>query len=99
MPRALPKIKTLILLCLLVSAPVYCAETTYTIRGFDARIQHGIDLIYGLHFDKADAHFAAIRAADPHNPLGYFFSAMVTWWRVLIDLDDRAHDEAFYAQL
>lgn len=99
MPKAPLKIKTLVLLCLLVSAPAYCAETAYTIRGYDERIQHGIDLIYGLHFDEADAHFAAIRAADPHNPLGYFFSAMVTWWRVLIDLDDRTHDEAFYAQL
>ena len=34
--------------------------------------------------------------ADPENPLGHFFLAMVTWWRVLIDLDDTAHDEVFY---
>lgn len=99
MPKALLKIKTLILLCLIVAAPAHSDDATYTMRGFDARIQHGIDLIYGLHFDEADAHFTAIREADPQNPLGYFFSAMVTWWRILIDLDDRTHDEAFYAQL
>ncbi|MFT5377139.1 MAG: hypothetical protein ACI906_003977, partial [Candidatus Latescibacterota bacterium] len=99
MPKALLKIKKLFLLCLLVALPVHGDEATYTLRGFDARIQRGIDLIYNLHFDEADAHFAAITKADPENPLGYFFSAMVAWWRVLIDLEDRTHDEAFYKKL
>ncbi len=99
MPKVLLKIKTLIFLCLLIASPIYGDEAAYTIRSFDARIQHGIDLIYNLHFDEADAHFAAIREAVPQNPLGYFFAAMVTWWRVLIDLDDRTHDEVFYQQL
>ncbi len=75
------------------------AEETYTLRGQDERIQRGIDLIYNLHFDEADAHFDHIIAAAPDNPLGYFFSAMVAWWRVLIDLEDRRHDEAFYDRL
>ncbi|MFT5088758.1 MAG: hypothetical protein ACI8PG_003123 [Planctomycetota bacterium] len=99
MPKALLKIKKLFLLCLLVALPVHGDEATYTLRGFDARIQRGIDLIYNLHFDEADAHFAAIIKADPENPLGYFFSAMVAWWRVLIDLENRTHDEAFYKKL
>jgi hypothetical protein len=87
-----------LLLCLL-APPAWGGENSYSIRGFDARIQQGIDLIYNLHFDAADAHFAAITTAEPNNPLGYFFIAMVAWWRVLIDLDDRSHDEAFYAAL
>ena len=74
-------------------------QETYTLRDFDERIQRGIDLIYNLHFDEADAHFADIISADPDNPFGYFFGAMVSWWRVLVDLDDRSHDEAFYEQL
>ena len=75
------------------------AASGYTLRGYDERIQDGIDLIYRLEFAAADRYFGAIIAADPDNPLGHFFLAMVTWWRVLIDLEDRAHDEAFYRLL
>lgn len=74
-------------------------ERPYTMRGYDARIQDGIDLIYRLEFGAADAYFDAIIASEPDNPLGYFFRAMVTWWRVLIDLEDTRHDEAFYQLL
>jgi tetratricopeptide (TPR) repeat protein len=75
------------------------AASAYTIRAYDERIQYGIDLIYSLKFAAADRYFEAIIAADPENPLGHFFLAMVTWWRVLIDLEDRKHDEAFYRLL
>ena len=71
----------------------------YTIRGYDQRIQDGIDLIYNLRFEEADRYFEKIIEAEPENPVGYFFVAMVTWWRVLSDLDSREHDEAFYALL
>ena len=84
-------------ICLGVSGYRTGAESaTYTIRGFDSRVQQGIDLIYGLRFEEADAYFETVIEADPENPLGHFFLAMVTWWRVLIDLDDTAHDEVFY---
>ena len=67
--------------------------------GTDPRIQQGIDLIYQLHFVEADRYFEALIADDPANPAGHFFLAMVGWWRVLIDLEDRSHDEAFYRLL
>lgn len=70
-----------------------------TMRTYDQRVQDGIDLIYELRFEAADAHFADFVAAEPDNPLGHFFYAMVNWWRVLIDLEDESHDEAFYARL
>ncbi len=83
-------------MCLGASGYTGAESTTYTIRGFDSRVQQGIDLIYGLRFEEADAYFETVIEAEPENPLGHFFLAMVTWWRVLIDLDDTAHDEAFY---
>jgi hypothetical protein len=73
--------------------------TAYTMRGFDPRLQHGIDLIYNLHYDEAEAFFQNIIQADPDNPLGYFFRAMVWWWRVLVDLEDTSHDQTFYQRL
>lgn len=80
--------------------PAAARPPLLTMRGgADPRIQQGIDLIYNLRFDEADRYFAGIIAADPDNPVGHFFLAMVTWWRVLADLYDRSHDEAFYALL
>jgi tetratricopeptide (TPR) repeat protein len=72
---------------------------TLTVRGYDRRIQAGIDLIYSLRFEEADLYFDAVVDAEPDNPLGYFFRAMTSWWRVLVDLEDRRHDELFYRQL
>ena len=65
----------------------------FTIRGFDARIQDGIDLIYRLEFEAADEYFDTIVEDEPDNPLGYFFRAM------LIDLEEFTHDAAFYRLL
>ncbi len=75
-------------------------DAPFTLRGpSDPRIQAGIDLIYSLRFDEADRYFERIIAVDPDHPLGHFFLASVTWWRILVDLEDRSHDEAFYALL
>ncbi|MFH1567522.1 MAG: tetratricopeptide repeat protein [Gemmatimonadota bacterium] len=81
-----------------VAEPPPAAEPL-TARGYDQRVQDGIDLIYRLRFAEADAHFARFMAAEPDNPLGYFFYAMVDWWRVLVDLEDHSHDEAFYRRV
>ncbi len=89
----------LFLLCLVLYAPLAAQEPPHTLQADDPRLQQGIDLIYQLHFDEADRYFARIVAAEPDNPVGFFFLAMVTWWRVLVDLDDTRHDEAFYALL
>ena len=82
-----------------LALPAWSEDSAYTIRGFDARIQRGIDLIYNLRFAEAERHFQDIVAAEPDNPLGYFFRAMVSWWRILIDLPDKTHDAEFHARL
>lgn len=87
---------TILLLC---ASVLRAPPAPYSVRAFDPRVQRGIDLIYNLQFEPADSYFEEIVAADPANPLGYFFLAMVTWWRVLIDLEDRSHDERFYELL
>jgi hypothetical protein len=97
-------IRTL-LLALLTTSAIQAQTTTnappapLTVRHFDPRIQYGIDLIYSLQFAQAEAFFDSVMIAEPDNPVGYFFRAMTAWWRVLIDLDDHSHDEAFYQRL
>ena len=105
MRRARPRLAA-VLAGVLLQASATLAETQpapappFTLRGpADPRIQAGIDLIYSLRFSEADRYFEGIIAADPGHPLGHFFLATVTWWRILVDLEDRTHDEAFYALL
>ncbi|MCY3664904.1 MAG: hypothetical protein OXH81_04530, partial [Gemmatimonadetes bacterium] len=87
------------LFCCVLALPAWSEDSAYTMRGFDARIQRGIDLIYNLRFAEAERHFQDIVATEPDNPLGYFFRAMVSWWRILIDLADKTHDAEFHARL
>lgn len=89
----------LLLLCLALDSPLAAQEPAHTLQVDDPRLQQGITLIYQLHFAEADHYFETLIATEPDNPVGYFFLAMVTWWRVLVDLDDTSHDEAFYALL
>lgn len=91
--------RPLLLLCLVLCAPLAAQDSPHTLQNDDPRLQGGIALIYQLRFAEADQYFERIVAAEPDNPVGHFFLAMVTWWRVLVDLDDTSHDEAFYALL
>lgn len=91
--------RPLLLLCLVLCSPLAAQESPHTLQTDDPRLQQGIALIYQLHFAEADHYFETLIAAEPDNPVGHFFLAMVTWWRVLVDLDDTSHDETFYALL
>lgn len=65
----------------------------------EARIQQGIEYVYNLEFEKAEKQFREIIQSQPQNPAGHFFLAMVTWWRILIDIDNEQYDEQFYDSL
>ena len=55
------------MLCALLVLPGRAAEPAYTMRGFDPRVQRGIDLIYNLRFDEAERHFEAVIEAAPNG--------------------------------
>jgi tetratricopeptide (TPR) repeat protein len=67
--------------------------------GFDAHVQRGIDHTYNLEFEKAEADFTELVRMRPDHPAGYFFLAMVDWWRILLDLDDDSRDSEFFNKL
>lgn len=66
---------------------------------FEARAKQGIDHVYNLEFEEADKDFAELIRLKPGHPAGYFFLAMVDWWRILINLDDESHDQKFMDEL
>jgi tetratricopeptide (TPR) repeat protein len=52
-----------------------------------------------LEFERAEQEFQRLVAAYPRHPAGYFFIAMVDWWRILMDIDNESLDDRFIAKL
>jgi tetratricopeptide (TPR) repeat protein len=65
----------------------------------DALVQEGIRATYDVRFDAAERAFQSVIRSRPDHPAGYFFDAMVEWWRILIDIDDESRDARFYRKL
>lgn len=59
----------------------------------------GVEYIYNLKFDSAKIQFNQIIKKYPKHPSGHFFLAMVEWWRILINPEDKSHDEQYYQLL
>lgn len=65
----------------------------------DSLALRGISHVYNLEFASAEKEFAELVRRKPGDPAGYFFLAMVRWWKILIDIDDERQDSEFYAAL
>jgi len=65
----------------------------------DSLVKAGVNQIYGIEFDKAEKTFDIVIKEYPTHPSGKFFKAMITWWRILLDLEDESMDQKFYNQL
>lgn len=66
---------------------------------FDSLITAGIDQIYSIKFDQARSTFAIVQRNYPQHPAGNFFTAMITWWQILLDLENEEFDDLFEDQL
>lgn len=70
-----------------------------TDSNFDLHTKQGIDFVYNLEFDRAEQEFQRLVVSYPQHPAGYFFLAMVDWWRILMDIDNESLDGRFFAKL
>ncbi len=66
---------------------------------FESLARNGIAHVYNLEFENAEKEFRELTRMRPGDPAGYFFLAMVEWWRIMIDIDDESNDARFYAAL
>jgi tetratricopeptide (TPR) repeat protein len=66
---------------------------------FVALAHQGIDHVYNLEFERAETEFRELIRMNPGHPAGYFFSAMVQWWRIMIDIDNEQYDREFLKAL
>jgi tetratricopeptide (TPR) repeat protein len=65
----------------------------------EKHIQNGIKLIYNLSFDSAHTEFQQVIYTEPNSPAGYFFLAMIDWWKIIIDIENESHDEKYFSEL
>jgi tetratricopeptide (TPR) repeat protein len=65
----------------------------------DLHTRRGVDYIYSLQFDSARDEFNSLIKIQPDHPAGYFFLAMVEWWRILLELQNKENDNFYYSLL
>lgn len=65
----------------------------------DQQIHRGIELTYNMNYNQADRTFDSVVAMDPSHPSGYFYKAMVNFWRAITNTDNTGYDVAYRAQL
>jgi tetratricopeptide (TPR) repeat protein len=65
----------------------------------DIHIKRGILFVYNLSFDSARTEFLSVTKSYPEHPAGHFFLAMVEWWRIATNLDNKSNDNKFIGLL
>ena len=55
----------------------------------------GIDYVYKIKFDSANAVFKTLIDRDPKDPTGYFLTAMTEWWKIYLNKYDESNDETY----
>ncbi|MDX1740914.1 MAG: hypothetical protein R3178_06455, partial [Rhodothermales bacterium] len=58
--------------------------------------KQGLDHLYNLEFEDAQAAFTRIDRRFPGHPIGPFLQSLTIWWEILLDIQDRSRDDAFY---
>ena len=59
----------------------------------------GLNRLYNMRSDSAQALFRKIDARYPNHPVGPFLQGLNLWWTIMLDLTDTSHDEAFFEQM
>ncbi len=65
----------------------------------DEQISKGIDYVYQLKFDSANAIFQTFIDKDAKDPTGYFLQAMSLWWQVFINKQDQSKDDEYLSKV
>ena len=92
--------KSIAVLCLFFAlGPSESRAQWLTDHDFDLHTKQGIDHVYNLEFEQAAEDFHQIIVTHQNHPAGYFFLAMIDWWKIMLDMDDESLDDAFLAKL
>lgn len=84
------KFSFIIVACILLTTQTISSQTK------EEKISSGIDYIYHIKFDSAQIIFNEIIRDNPQDPSGYFFLAMVDWWKINLNKENDSLDDIFF---
>ncbi len=58
--------------------------------------KRGLDLLYNMRSDSAEAIFQQIDERYPNHPIGPYLQGLNLWWTIMLDLTQTDHDAAFF---
>lgn len=58
--------------------------------------KRGLDLLYNMRSDNANAIFQRIDDRYPDHPIGPYLQGLNLWWTIMLDLTNTDHDAAFF---
>ncbi len=62
--------------------------------------RRGVELLYNMQFEEANAIFGEISRRYPDHPIAPFLKGLNIWWNhIMLNLPDPSHDEAFFAAM
>ena len=61
--------------------------------------REGLDHLYNMETDEANAAFARIEALYPDHPVGPFLRGLNVWWDIMVDFSTTVHDDAFFKEM
>ena len=59
----------------------------------DSLVREGSDRIYNCQFDQAHSLFQKVIQIYPYHPAGYFLDAMVEWWKMTVQYNNKKNPE------
>lgn len=66
---------------------------------FDSLINVGIEQIYSLKYNDAENTFKLVTKEYPKSAAGYFFDAMIIWWKIMPDVMNEKYDDIFFDKI
>ncbi|MEZ4702418.1 MAG: hypothetical protein R2834_18945 [Rhodothermales bacterium] len=59
----------------------------------------GLEHLYNMEKEEANAAFLQIEALYPDHPVGPFLKGLNIWWDIMIDLTSTEYDDAFFHEM
>lgn len=92
------KISALVLTFLATSTQLF-SQWAIIRQDADSLVRLGLDNIYNVKFDKAEQYFDEVKDLYPEHPVGYFLDAMVDWWKLTLNKDDKRFNSSFLKKI
>lgn len=68
-------------------------------QNYDPELIKGIDYVYHVKFDSADAVFDGFIKKHSDDPSGYFFKVLSQWWKINLDKYDESFDDELFKRV